>query len=108
MGRPRKVDESKDNRWEDDVKSEEKQVITPEIEDKLPDTEEIIPTLPSKPLLRVSEVAAYFDVTDRTVYLWIAHGHLVTELTPRGQWRITRESVDKCRFKKKVKEEDDE
>lgn len=57
--------------------------------------------LPEKPLLRVGEVASYFDVTVRTVYLWIEHGHLITEMTPAGQMRITRESVDKCRIRKK-------
>lgn len=59
--------------------------------------------LPNKKLYRVSEVADYFGVTDRTVYLWIEHGHLKTELTPHGQWRITRESVDECRFAQKEK-----
>jgi excisionase family DNA binding protein len=62
--------------------------------------------LPDKPTFRVSEVAFYFDVTERTVYLWIEHKHLETILTPSGQWRITRESVDKCRFSKKKEEED--
>jgi len=56
-------------------------------------------TLPQKVLLRVSEVAQYFDVTDRTVHLWIEHGHLEIEMTPGGQKRVTKDSVDKCRFK---------
>ena len=55
--------------------------------------------LPDKRLFRVGEVAKYFDVSDRTVYLWIEHGHLATELTPGGQWRITIESINQCRFK---------
>ena len=59
--------------------------------------------LPDKKLLRVGEVAAYFEVTDRTVYLWIEHHHLIIELTPGGQMRVTKESVDKCRFKKHKK-----
>lgn len=54
---------------------------------------------PQKALLRVSEVAQYFDVTDRTVYLWIEHGHLEIEMTPGGQKRVTKDSVDKCRFR---------
>lgn len=54
--------------------------------------------LPNKPTLRVSEVAYYYGVTDRTVYLWIEHKHLETIMTPKGQYRITRESIDKCRF----------
>jgi excisionase family DNA binding protein len=56
--------------------------------------------LPERVLLRVSEVAQYFDVTERTVYLWIAHGHLKTEEYPGSQIRISKESVDMCRFKK--------
>lgn len=55
--------------------------------------------LPQKILLRVSEVARYFDVTDKTVYLWIQHGHLEIENTPGGQMRVTKNSVDKCRFR---------
>lgn len=58
--------------------------------------------LPRKKLYRVSEVAEYFNVTERTVYIWIEHGHLDTELTPHQQWRITRESIDRCRFSKKI------
>lgn len=65
-----------------------------------------IQELPDKGTFRVSEVAAYYDVTERTVYLWIEHGHLETVLTPRGQWRITKESVDRCRFAKKERELD--
>ena len=62
--------------------------------------------LPNRPTLRVSEVAAYYGVTERTVYLWIEHGHLKTEKTPAGQWRITRESFDECRFAKKEEVEE--
>ena len=62
---------------------------------------EAIQPLPARPTLRVSEVAAYYGVVERTVYLWIEHGHLKTELTPGGQKRITRESLDTCRFAKK-------
>ena len=60
-----------------------------------------IPGLPDKPTFRVSEVANYFDVSERTVYLWIEHGHLAIEYTPAGQKRITRESINNCRFKPK-------
>lgn len=60
---------------------------------------------PNRPLLRVSEVAQYYDVTERTVYIWIEHGHLKTERTPMGQIRITKESVNSCRFCKKKDEE---
>ena len=58
--------------------------------------------LPKKPTYRVSEVALYYGVTERTVYLWIEHKHLETVMTPLGQVRITRESFDKCRFSKKA------
>ncbi len=54
--------------------------------------------LPDKPTLRIGEVADYYGVTDRTVYLWIEHGHLKTILTPMGKYRVTRESLDECRF----------
>lgn len=54
--------------------------------------------LPNKPTFRVSEVAWYYSVTERTVYLWIEHGHLKTIKTPRGQYRVTKESLDNCRF----------
>lgn len=54
--------------------------------------------LPEKELLRVDEVAEYFSVTSRTIYLWIDHGHLKAEKTPTNTLRITRESVLKCRL----------
>jgi excisionase family DNA binding protein len=65
----------------------------------------VIDGLPDKPTFRVSEVAVYYGVTERTVYLWIEHKHLETILTPRGQWRITKESLNKCRFAPKVQKE---
>jgi excisionase family DNA binding protein len=55
--------------------------------------------LPDKELLRVEEVANYFSVTNRTIYLWIEHGHLEAERTVMGRSiRITRESALKCRL----------
>lgn len=54
--------------------------------------------LPKKHLLRVSEVALYFDVTERTVRNWIEHRRLETEGTPGGHLRITKESIDRWRF----------
>jgi excisionase family DNA binding protein len=57
--------------------------------------------LPEKATFRVSEVAEYFGVTERTVYLWIEHGHLDVESTPGGQKRVTKKSIDKCRFSHK-------
>jgi excisionase family DNA binding protein len=59
--------------------------------------------LPNRPTLRVSEVAYYYGVSERCVYMWIEHGKLDTVHTPGGQKRITRESFDTCRLAKKVK-----
>lgn len=62
----------------------------------------ITTTLPAKDLFRVDEVAAYFSVTERTVRLWIEHGHLEAEKIV-GSIRIPRESVMNCRIKLKGK-----
>lgn len=51
--------------------------------------------LPQKALLRVDEVAAYFDVTDRTVRLWLEHGFFEAKKIG-GVVRIYRESVLNC------------
>jgi excisionase family DNA binding protein len=53
--------------------------------------------LPNKDLFRVEEVAEYFSVTCRTIYLWIEHEHLKVEKI-KGISRIPRESILKCRF----------
>jgi len=58
--------------------------------------------LSESPTLRVSEVAHYYGVDKRTVYLWVEHNHLRTVMTPGGQKRITRESFDTCRFNEKM------
>jgi len=65
-------------------------------------------TLPAKELLRVDEVEAYFDVTERTIRLWIEHGKLTAEKIV-GTVRITQESVQNCRIiiKKKEKKIDE-
>lgn len=62
------------------------------VEDDLRPTE--IEGLPNRPTLRVSEVAYYYGVSERTVYLWIQNGKLKTIQTPAGQWRVTRKSLD--------------
>ena len=54
--------------------------------------------LPQKKLLRVDEVAEWFSVTNRTIYLWIDHGHLEAIRTPGTCIRILRDSVLKCKF----------
>lgn len=59
-------------------------------------------TLPDKELLRVDEVATYFDVSTRTIYLWIDHGHLKAEKYMRTV-RITRKSVVNFRLAAKRK-----
>lgn len=59
-------------------------------------------TLPAKDLLRVDEVAQYFDVSRSVVYLWIDHGILEAEKY-RGVIRIPREAVEKCRLSAKLK-----
>ena len=58
--------------------------------------------LPEKDLFRVDEVADYFGVDERTIRLWIEHGHLVLEKIV-GVVRIPRESIIKCRFPKSEK-----
>lgn len=54
--------------------------------------------LPDRPLLRVDEVAEYWSISVRTVYLWIEHGHLEKIKTKSGATRITRASVLACRI----------
>ena len=58
-------------------------------------------TVPEKPLLRVDEVAAYFDVSRSVVYLWIDHGLLEAEKY-HGTIRIPRESVVNFRLTNKM------
>ena len=53
--------------------------------------------LPKKDLFRVDEVAKYFDVTERTIFSWIAQGHLKAEKIV-GTLRIPRGSILNCRF----------
>ena len=50
--------------------------------------------LPQKELLRVDEVADYFSVTPRTVYLWLENGKLEETRTPGNMIRVTKKSVD--------------
>lgn len=58
------------------------------------------PMLPKKSLFNIYEVAEYFGVTERTIRLWIEHGHLESEKIV-GSTRISRESILKCRFRKR-------
>lgn len=57
--------------------------------------------LPEKPLWRVDEVAAYFDVARSTVYLWIDHGLLEAEKL-RGVIRVTRQSILRFRMASRI------
>jgi excisionase family DNA binding protein len=50
-------------------------------------------TIPDKATYRVGEVAAFFDVTPRTVYGWIKRGQLEVVRTPGGRLRIPREAM---------------
>jgi excisionase family DNA binding protein len=63
--------------------------------------EKIEKTIPPKPLLRVDEVAAYFDVSKSVIYLWIDNGLLEAEKY-QGTIRIPRDSVVNFRLKSKI------
>lgn len=56
-----------------------------------------LPDLPDKKLLRVSDAAEYFGVTERTIRLWIEHGKLDSE-KPAGTLFIPRDSILKFRL----------
>ena len=58
-------------------------------------TEDHQSTLPNKDLFRIDEVATYFSVTERTVRLWIDHGHLIAA-KKAGTIRILRKSILDC------------
>lgn len=51
--------------------------------------------LPNKSLLRPDEVAEFFSVSRRTVYLWVEMGKLEGVKPVSGILRIFRESVVK-------------
>jgi hypothetical protein len=57
--------------------------------------------LPTKNLLRVSECAAYFGVHERTIRLWIKHGHLIAEGPKFSTVFISRESIKNFRLMKR-------
>ena len=81
--------------------TEEKEVETSSVPDKpvpapAPEIEDDH-RLPDKSLFRLDEVADYFSVTERTIRLWIDHGHLAGEKIV-GSVRVPRESILRCRF----------
>lgn len=55
--------------------------------------------LSKKPLWRVDEVASHFDVTERTIRLWIEHGLLKSEKYNNRSIRIPRESIIEFRLR---------
>ena len=50
--------------------------------------------LPNKKLLRPDEVAAFFQVSRKTIYAWIKCGHLEA-VKPGRAIRIPREAIEK-------------
>ena len=61
--------------------------------------------LPKRALLTIQEVARYFYVSDRTVYLWIDHGLLTAEKY-RRIIRVTKKSVLEMRRKFRIDPEE--
>ena len=92
-----------------------KSASVPAISPIVPDIAPVIPIVPADPpvtdlptknLLRVSEAAEYFNVHERTIRLWIEHGHLQAE-KPVGTVFISRESIKNFRLmgRKVIKDE---
>jgi len=81
-----------------------KQEIPEETQPESPEPEaiKIECGLPKKDLFRVDEVARYFNVTDRTIRLWIEHGLLVAEKY-KHQLRIPRREIINFRLASRVK-----
>lgn len=57
--------------------------------------------LPKRDLFRISEVAEYFSVSERTIRLWIEHKHFEIERL-RGTIWVPRTSILKFRIKTRV------
>ena len=57
--------------------------------------------LPNRDLFRINEVADYFSVSERTIRLWIEHGHFQIEKL-RGTIWVPRTSILKFRIKTRV------
>ena len=86
-GRPRKQTIDK----KATEKTEKIDIPTPE-EEIIEDDQS---TLAKKDLFRIDEVATYFSVTERTIRLWIDHGHLIA-VKKAGTIRIPRASILDC------------
>ena len=71
--------------------------------DKAIDSDQIIELngLPNRDLFRISEVADYFSVTERTIRLWVDHGHFQIE-KHRGTIWIPRGSILQFRIRSRV------
>ena len=72
---------------------EEKPVETDQIED--------LTGLPNRDLFRINEVADYFSVSERTIRLWIEHGHFQIEKL-RGTIWVPRTSILRFRLKTRI------
>ena len=60
--------------------------------------------LPKKDLFRLDEVAGYLHVDVKTIRNWIDHGHLTMVEKHRGQLRVPRLSILRCRFVSRIKQ----
>ena len=58
--------------------------------------------LPNRALLRVDEVAEYFNVSNKTIYLWIDHGLLIAEKY-KGIIRIPKEAITSFRLANRMR-----
>jgi excisionase family DNA binding protein len=76
-------------------------VLSPPNPEIVPVTDPPVADLPTKNLLRVSEAAQYFGVHERTIRLWIEHGHLIAEGPKFSTVFISRESIKNFRLMKR-------
>jgi len=82
-------------------KTEIQTEIQPEITPVETESIEDLTGLPNRDLFRINEVASYFSVSDRTIRLWIDHGHFQIEKL-RGTIWVPRSSILKFRLKSRV------
>lgn len=75
--------------------------VEPEVTEEKVDPPIELQGLPKRELLRIDEVANYFDVTETTIRVWIAHGHLQVEKLA-GSIRILRSSVANFRLRSRI------
>lgn len=96
-GRPKKqtIDEKTTEKTVKVEKASEKIEKVDIPQEEIDEIEENESMLPKKDLFRIDEVATYFSVTERTVRLWIDHGHLIA-VKKAGTIRILRKSILDC------------